>query len=58
MKSHGTEDINSARIVLEIFKKLNQELKQTIVMVTHGPEDEKYVGRVIRIKDGLVAENG
>lgn len=51
-------DINSARVVLELFKKLNKELHQTIVMVTHEPEDEKYVDRVIWIKDGLVAENG
>lgn len=51
-------DINSAKVVLELFKKLNQELHQTIVMVTHEPEDEKYVDRVIWIKDGLVAENG
>jgi putative ABC transport system ATP-binding protein len=48
-------DINSARVVLELFKKLNKELSQTIVMVTHEPEDEKYVDRVIWIKDGLVA---
>jgi putative ABC transport system ATP-binding protein len=51
-------DINSARVVLELFKKLNTDLKQTIVMVTHEPEDEKYVDRVIWIKDGLVDENG
>ena len=51
-------DINSAKIVLELFKKLNKELQQTIVMVTHEPEDEKYVDRVIWIKDGLVAEDG
>lgn len=51
-------DINSARVVLELFRKLNKELHQTIVMVTHEPEDEKYVDRVIWIKDGLVAESG
>lgn len=51
-------DLNSAKIVLDLFKKLNQELNQTIVMVTHEPEDEKYVDRVIWIKDGLVAEDG
>lgn len=51
-------DISSARVVLELFKKLNKELGQTIVMVTHEPEDEKYVDRVIWIKDGLVAEEG
>lgn len=51
-------DINSARVVLELFRKLNMGLRQTIVMVTHEPEDEKYVDRVIWIKDGLVAERG
>jgi putative ABC transport system ATP-binding protein len=44
----------SAKIVLELFKKLNQDLKQTIVMVTHEPEDKKYVDRVIWLKDGLI----
>jgi putative ABC transport system ATP-binding protein len=44
----------SAKIVLELFKQLNQDLKQTIVMVTHEPEDKKYVDRVIWLKDGLI----
>jgi putative ABC transport system ATP-binding protein len=47
-------DITSARVVLELFKKLNREMGQTIVMVTHEPEDEKHVNRVIWLKDGLV----
>jgi len=49
-------DIASAKVVLELFKKLNQELGQTIVMVTHEPEDKKYVDRVINLKDGLIEE--
>ncbi len=49
-------DMASARVVLELFKKLNQELAQTIVMVTHEPEDEKYVDRVIWLKDGFIEE--
>ncbi len=49
-------DVGSARIVLELFRKLNQQLKQTIVMVTHEPEDGNFVDRVIRLEDGLVAE--
>jgi putative ABC transport system ATP-binding protein len=44
----------SAKIVLELFRKLNRELDQTIVMVTHEPEDKRYVDRVIWIKDGLM----
>jgi putative ABC transport system ATP-binding protein len=47
-------DVSSAKVVLELFKKLNREHGQTIVMVTHEPEDKKYVDRVIFLKDGLV----
>jgi len=47
-------DTESSKTVLDLFKKLNKELKQTIVMVTHEPEDKKYVHKVIWIKDGLL----
>jgi putative ABC transport system ATP-binding protein len=45
-------DITSAKTVLELFKRLNKEQGQTVVMVTHEPDDEKYVNRVIWLKDG------
>lgn len=47
-------DAASSKIVLELFKKLNRELGQTIIMVTHEPEDKNYVDRVIWLKDGLI----
>jgi putative ABC transport system ATP-binding protein len=47
-------DMDSARVVLGLFGKLNKDLGQTVVMVTHEPEDEKYVDRVVWLKDGLV----
>ena len=47
-------DISSAKTVLELFSRLNRELGQTIVMVTHEAEDEKYVDRVIWLKEGIV----
>jgi len=47
-------DATSAEVVLQLFRRLNKDLGQTIVMVTHEPEDEKYVDRIIWLKDGLV----
>lgn len=47
-------DSISAHVVLELFKKLNKELGQTTVMITHEPEDKQYVDRVICLKDGLI----
>jgi len=46
-------DAASAEVILQLFKRLNKELRQTIVMVTHEPDDEKYVDRVIWLKNGL-----
>jgi len=50
-------DSDSSKEILELFKKLNKELGQTIVLVTHEPEDEKYVDRIIWVKDGLLVKN-
>jgi len=47
-------DLASAKAVLELFNKLNKELGQTIVMVTHEPDDLEYVDRVIWLKEGRV----
>lgn len=47
-------DTVSSEIVFKLFQKLNKELKQTILVVTHEPEDKKYVDRVIWMKDGLI----
>ena len=47
-------DSESSKIVMDLFQKLNKELNQTTIMVTHEPEDEKYVDRVIYMKDGIL----
>ncbi len=49
-------DSASSRQVLELFQKLNREIRLTILMVTHDPDDRKYVDRVIWLKDGELAE--
>jgi putative ABC transport system ATP-binding protein len=47
-------DSESSGQILELFKKLNKELGQTIVMITHEDWHKKYVDRVIYLKDGLI----
>lgn len=47
-------DSVSSKVVLELFQKLNKELGQTIVMVTHEEDDKKYVDRVIWLSDGFI----
>ena len=47
-------DTESSRQILELFKKLNKELGQTIVMVSHEEWHKKYVDRIIYLKDGMI----
>ena len=47
-------DTVSTGVVYQLFQKLNKELNQTIIMITHEPEDRKYMDRVIWLKDGLI----
>jgi putative ABC transport system ATP-binding protein len=47
-------DVTSSTLIMQLFLKLNKELGQTIVLVTHEPDDSKYVDRVITLDDGLI----
>lgn len=47
-------DSKSAKTILELFRNLNREMGQTIIMVTHESEDIEYVDRTIWLKDGKI----
>ena len=47
-------DTESAGIVLNLFRTLQKQLRQTIVMVTHEPDDREYVDRVLTLSDGAL----
>lgn len=49
-------DSTSSKQILELFQRLNREIGLIILMVTHEPEDVKYVNRVIWLKDGELVE--
>lgn len=50
----GNLDSATARALLEMFQKLNQQQQSTILMVTHDPFSASYSQRVVFIKDGRV----
>ncbi|EHI55538.1 hypothetical protein HMPREF9333_01253 [Johnsonella ignava ATCC 51276] len=50
----GNLDSKSARMLLESFRKLNEEIKATIMMVTHDAFTASYCKRILFIKDGKI----
>jgi len=51
----GNLDSKASEEMMGLFKKLNQEEKRTIVMVTHDLEYLKYATRAVNIIDGKIA---
>jgi len=52
----GNLDTENSRIVLDMFRELNQKYRQTIIMITHNPEAAAVCSRTIRMRDGLIAD--
>ena len=50
----GNLDSENSEIVLEMLQKLNRELNQTIVMITHNPEAAAVAARTVHMRDGMI----
>ncbi len=50
----GALDSKNARILLETFKEMNEDLNATILMVTHDAFSASFANRVLFIKDGKI----
>lgn len=50
----GALDSKASRLLLDSFEKLNEEMKATILMVTHDAFTASYAHRILFIKDGRV----
>lgn len=50
----GNLDSKSSDEIVELFKRVNKEYKQTIIMITHNLEIAKQADRIIKIEDGKI----
>lgn len=51
----GAVDEKTASGIMDLFRKLNEELGLTIIIVTHDMNMAKKVGRVVMIRDGKIS---
>lgn len=51
-------DTENSRMVLDLFREINEEMQQTIVMVSHEDWHKDYFHRIIRLKDGRIVSDG
>ena len=51
----GNLDSKTGAEIMGLLQEINQTCGQTIIMVTHSPEAAKSSGRVITVRDGIIA---
>lgn len=52
----GNLDSKSSKVVIDSMVKINEEIKKTIIMVTHDPQIASYCKRIILLKDGEILD--
>jgi len=50
-------DSENSRMVLDLFREINEEMQQTIVMVSHEEWHKNYFHRIIYLKDGKIVSD-
>ena len=50
----GNLDSKNSEIVLKMLRQSNQELGQTVLMITHNPEAAEFGDRIIHMRDGEI----
>ncbi len=50
----GNLDSKNSEIVLGMLRQSNQELGQTVLMITHNPEAAEYGDEIIHMRDGQI----
>jgi putative ABC transport system ATP-binding protein len=52
----GNLDSKNSDIVLQMLKQTNQDLGQTVLMITHNPEAARYGDQIIHMRDGQIVK--
>jgi putative ABC transport system ATP-binding protein len=52
----GNLDTENSNVVLKMLRQSNQELGQTVLMITHNPAAAAYGDRIIHMRDGRVVK--
>ena len=52
----GNLDSKNSDVVLHMLRHSNQELGQTVLMITHNPAAAAYGDRIIHVRDGEIVE--
>ena len=50
-------DTENSRMVLDLFREINEIMQQTIVMVSHEDWHKDYFHRIVRLRDGQVVSD-
>ena len=53
----GNLDTRNSQAVYQLFRELNRESRQTIIVVTHDPDFARKTDRTVRLVDGLVDQD-
>ncbi len=51
----GNLDTHNSDAVLEMLRRSNRELKQTVLMITHNPEAAMIGDRILHMRDGAIS---
>lgn len=51
----GNLDSRTGADIMNLLQEINQESRQTIIMVTHSPEAAKSSSRIITVSDGKIS---
>jgi putative ABC transport system ATP-binding protein len=50
----GNLDTENSNAVLGLMRRLNEQLGQTILMITHNPEAAAFADRIVKMRDGRI----